>query len=188
MRRGSGVQAVERLGDHAHRAVEPDAVVRDTEVGVHGLRHAHHASVLFGQPRGNAQRVVPADCDQRIDVELLEVVQHLIHTMVELHRVHTRAAEHGAAERQDAREPRALEGDHVTLTDQPGPSVANAEQCVAGHERAPADGADRGVEAWRVTAARQDGNPLSHSCLPFCGPSHPPRGHRRTLALRRCRV
>ena len=53
--------------------------------------------------------------------------------------------------------------DHVALTDQAGPSVANAEQGVTGRERAPADRADRGVEAWCVTAAGQDGNPLSHS-------------------------
>ena len=56
-----------------------------------------------------------------------------------------------------------LQADDVAVADQPGPAVANPEERVPAAERAPADRADRCVETWCVTAARQNSDPLSHS-------------------------
>src|SRR5450631_2045472 len=161
------MQAVERLGDHAHSTVEPDAVIGDAEVVVHRLGDTDHARLMFGESRSDAERVITTDGDESVELEALEIAQNLVHATLDLHRIHARAAEHRAAQLQDPREPVTLQGEDVALANHPRPPVADADHSVARRNRTPADRADRGVETWRITAARQDGNPLSHSSPTF---------------------
>ena len=63
---GGGVQAVDRLHRDVDRGVEAEGVVGGAEVVVDRLRHADDADAVLGvQPRGDAERVLAADRDQR---------------------------------------------------------------------------------------------------------------------------
>ena len=166
VRRRGGVQAVERLGDHAHGAVETDAVVGDAQVVVHRLGHTDHGACSSASRAATLERVIAADGDERVEPQPFHVAHHVRDAAVDLHRVHARAAEHRAAELQDAREPRTLEAEDVAVAEQPAHPLRIAEQRVAGGERAPADGADRRVEARCVTPAGQDRD--SHATLLVC--------------------
>ena len=69
-----GVQPVDRLHRDVHRGVEAERVVGGAEVVVDGLRHADDLHARLVQPRRDAEGVLAADRDQRVDAEAGQVV------------------------------------------------------------------------------------------------------------------
>ena len=169
MRGRRGVQTVERFGDHADRAVETDAVLGDEQVVVHRLGYADHSCAVLGEPRRHAERVVAADGDERLEVVVLEVAQHLLAPALALHGVDPRAAQHGAADGKDPGERGPPERHDVAVAEEACPAVANADDRVTVEEGAAPDRTDRCVEAGGVTTAGEDPD-LHANALP----SEPP--------------
>ena len=66
-RLGGGVQPVDRVGRDLHRGVEPERHLGRREVVVDRLRHADDADAVAAELRGDAERVLAADRDQRVD-------------------------------------------------------------------------------------------------------------------------
>ena len=102
VRLGGGVQPVDRLGGDVDRGVEAEREVGAAEVVVDGLRYADDVDAQVGQLGGDAEGVLAADRDQRVDAVGVEVRLDLLDAVVDLERVGPRRAEDGAAARQDA--------------------------------------------------------------------------------------
>ena len=67
VRLGGRVQAVDRVGRDLHRGLEAEGVVGAREVVVDRLGHADDRHAVGGELRGDAERVLAADRDQRVD-------------------------------------------------------------------------------------------------------------------------
>ena len=67
VRLGGRVQPVDRLGRDVHRGVEAEGVVGGAEVVVDRLRHADDLHAVVVQLRRDAEGVLAADRDQRVD-------------------------------------------------------------------------------------------------------------------------
>ena len=92
VRLGGGVQPVDRLGRDGDRGVEAERVVGGAEVVVDRLGHADDADAVVGQPLRDAEGVLAADRDQRVDALLGEDLLDLVDTAVDLVRVGARGA------------------------------------------------------------------------------------------------
>jgi hypothetical protein len=77
MRTDRGALAVDGVGGARYGGRKADAVFGVADIVVHRLRNADHLDALLVEMRGVAQRVVAADGDQVIDLQLLDVLQHL---------------------------------------------------------------------------------------------------------------
>ena len=127
---GGGVQPVDGLGGDADRGVEAEGVVGGGQVVVDGLGHADALdAVLVVQPRGDAEGVLAADRDQRVDLVLGEVLLDPADTVLRLERVGAGRAEDGAAAGQDAAYGRDVERDGVAL-ERAAPAVPVADEFV----------------------------------------------------------
>ena len=71
VRLGRGVQAVDRVGGDLHRGLEAEREVGAREVVVDRLRDADDVDPLVDQPARDAQRVLAADRDQRVELARL---------------------------------------------------------------------------------------------------------------------
>jgi hypothetical protein len=164
VRLGGGVQPVDGVHGDLHGGVEAERVVGGAQVVVDGLRHADDVEAGRGQLGGDAQGVLAADGDERVDTELVEVAAHRLDAVLDLHDVRTAAAEDGAAAREDA----AGLGDaerHRVLLERTPPAVAEADELVPVHLHAlPDHGPDDSVEPGAVAPAGQDTD--AHSTPP----------------------
>ena len=105
VRLGRRVQPVDRLGRDRHRRVEAERVVGSREIVVDRLRHADDREVVLAEePGGDAERVLAADRDQRVEPAIAEVLEHLLDAAVELVRIRAARADDRAAARQDPRD------------------------------------------------------------------------------------
>jgi hypothetical protein len=102
VRLGGGVQPVDGVDGDLHRGVEAEGVVGGAEVVVDRLRDADDVQAGRGQLGRDAEGVLAADRDQRVDAGLLEVAADLLDAVLDLHDVGPAAAEDGAAAREDA--------------------------------------------------------------------------------------
>ena len=102
VRLGGRVQPVDRLHGDVDRGVEAERVVGGVEVVVDGLGYADDVHAVLVQLGGDAEGVLAADRDERVDAEVLEVRLDLLDAAVDLERVGARRAEDRAAARQDA--------------------------------------------------------------------------------------
>ena len=154
-----GVQAVDRVRRDLHRGLEAEREVRAGEVVVDRLRDADDVHAVVHQPAGDAERVLAADRDQRVDPLLGEHGLELLQAALLLVRVRPRGPEDRAAAVEDPA--RVLVGERGAIARQhAGPAVAEAEELVAVDRDALAhDGADDRVEAGAVSAARQYSDP-----------------------------
>ena len=97
---GGRVAAVDRVGGDGDRGVEAEGVVGAVEVVVDRLRHADDGKTELGvEPGRDAERVLAADRDQRVD--LLERALDAFDAALELVRVRARRADDRAALVQD---------------------------------------------------------------------------------------
>ena len=102
VRLGGRVAAVDRLGRDRDGGVEAEGVVGAVEVVVDRLRDADDRQVLLGEePRRDAERVLAADRDERVD--LLERALDALDAALVLERVRARGADDRAALVQDPR-------------------------------------------------------------------------------------
>ena len=73
------VQPVDRLGGDEDRGVEAEGVVGAREVVVDRLRHADDRELLLGvEARRDAESVLAADRDERVEPAVGEVLQHAL--------------------------------------------------------------------------------------------------------------
>ena len=156
VRLGRRVQAVDRVGRDLHRGVEAERVVGAVEVVVDRLRHADDGHAVGRQAARDAERVLAADRDQRVDAGALHRLAHERRAVrAVLVGVRARGAEDRAAARQDALRLLERQLEAVAL-EHAGPAVAKAGEDVAVAPIALADrAADHGVEAGAVAAAGQ---------------------------------
>ena len=153
-------QAVNGLNGGVDRGIEADTPVGAGSVVVDSRRHQHCGdAVLGGQRAGAAQRAVAADSDQAVDVE---GAQHFGAVGPAFRRVELLAAEgaeEDAAALDDVADVVAVQDDELTV-DEADVAVLDAQRLQAAMGAGADDGADAGVHAGRVAAARQDGNSL----------------------------
>ena len=73
------MQPVESLRRHRHRRVKAEGTLRAWQVVVDRLGHAHNLhAALTRQLRTDIQAAVAADDHQRLDIILLQILQHLL--------------------------------------------------------------------------------------------------------------
>jgi hypothetical protein len=129
-------------------------------------------SIVFGTPttwevvlgkklRGDSERVLATDRDQRVETLGTEVLQHLLDAAFGLVRIGASGAEDRPSARQDSRDLPGPELDEVPV-DEAAPALANAHDRVPARERASRDRADHRVQARAIPSARQDSDLLRH--------------------------
>ena len=165
VRLGGRVQAVDRLGRDRDRGVEPERVVGAVQVVVDRLRDADdREGVLRVQLRGDAERVLAADRDERVELLALERREHLLDPAFDLVRVRARRAEDRPAPGQDPRDlaPAERLDDPV---DEPAPALPHGGDLPAAVERPPRHRADDRVQPRAVAAAGEDSEPRHSASL-----------------------
>ena len=100
VRLGGRVEPVDGVGGDLHRGVEAERELGGREVVVDRLRHADDSDTLAVELVGDAQRVLAADRDERVDSLVGERLLHRFDAAVDLVGVRPRGAEHRAAPRQ----------------------------------------------------------------------------------------
>ncbi|GDY42122.1 hypothetical protein SANT12839_030040 [Streptomyces antimycoticus] len=160
MRFGGGVEPVDGLGGDVDGGVEAEGVVGGGQVVVDGLGDADAADpVVVGEPGGDAEGVLAADRDQRVDLLLDQGLLDPPDAVLALEGVGAGGAEDGAAARQDAAHRADVEGNGVVL-ERASPAVPEADEVIAVFLYALAhDGADDRVEPGAVTATGQHSDP-----------------------------
>ena len=135
VRLGRRVQPVDRLGADRDRGVEAEGVVGRREVVVDRLRHADDRQlVLRVEACGDAERVLAADRDQRVEPRLGEVPQHALDAAVDLVRIRPGGADDRARRAAGVPETSRLVSAVDVAVDQPAPAVADADHLVAAPE------------------------------------------------------
>ena len=170
------VQAVDRLGRDADRGVEAEGVVGAREVVVDRLRDADDRQLSSAkQACRDAERVLAADRDERVEARGREVLQHPLDAALELVRVRPARADDRAAAREDPRDLARAERPRrsaSTRPRQPSRTPTTSQPAVV---RAPADGADDRVQPGAVAAAGEDADALRHPAEPRCSGVRPER-------------
>ena len=72
VRRGGGLDAVERLSDDVGGGVEAEAALCPPDVVIHRLRDCHHGGAALRKPRRNGEGVVTTNDNERIESEVLD--------------------------------------------------------------------------------------------------------------------
>src|SRR5579862_9726115 len=156
VRLGRRMQAVDRLGRDRHGGVEPERVVGAGEIVVDRLRDADDREAVLGvEARGDAERVLAADCDQRVEPAVGEVLQHLLDAPVQLERVRPSRADDRPAAGEDPRHLRRPEVDERPV-DQAAPALEDADRVPAGRVRGAHHRPDHGIQPGAVATARED--------------------------------
>ena len=78
MRFGGRVQPIDRVGREADGGVEAETARRADDVVVDRLRHADERDALLVELVRDGQRAVAADADQRVELHLLEHLDHAV--------------------------------------------------------------------------------------------------------------
>ena len=156
------VQPVDRLGRDRDRGVEAERVVGAGEVVVDRLRHADdREAVLAVEALGDAERVLAADRDERVEPRSRKFCKDLLDAAVELERVRPARADDRPAAGQDPRDLRRAEVAEVAV-DEARASPRGRRPVPARGVGGPDDRADDRVQAGAVAAAREDADGLRH--------------------------
>ena len=126
-----GVQPVDGIGRDLHRGVEPEGVVGRRQVVVDRLRHADDVRAVGPELRGDAEGVLTADRDQRVDPLPLEGVEHARDAVVGAVGIGARRPEDRPAPRAGSRACDASVRSTRLVLDHAAPAVAEAEHAVA---------------------------------------------------------
>ena len=119
-----GVQAVDRVRRDLHRRVVPEGHVGRRQVVVDRLGHSDTLRAVVLQGVRDAERVLSADRDERVEPAIGEVLQHLVDPAVELERVRTGRADDRASAGQDSRDCLRAEIAEIPV-DEAAPAVGN---------------------------------------------------------------
>src|SRR5581483_7103601 len=165
VRLGGGLQPVQGLRRHGHRGVEAEGDVRDGDVVVDGLGHAHDRQPVVRQQPGRLQRALAADRDDRVEAEFRDMALGPLHAVPQMFRAHPGGAEDGAAAGQDAADGVEVELEIVALQEAL-PAVPETDDLVAVvGDGTVHDGPDDGVQAGAVAAGGEDTNAHSPNYL-----------------------
>ncbi len=159
-------QPVDILQSDIRRRVEAEGVVGQAQVVVHRLWDADRFYLmLMVQLRRHSQRIVAADGDQRVDLELLQVLQHRValRFVAGLERVCPRRAQNRAALADDRLDYLKRQR-HGGAFDQSRPAARETDNLVPEIQQAHRRTTDRGVQAGAVAAAGEHSN--SHLVSP----------------------
>ncbi|GDY43894.1 hypothetical protein SANT12839_047760 [Streptomyces antimycoticus] len=149
------MQPVDRLGGDIDGGVEAEGVVGAGHVVVDRLGHSDHLDALAAQGRGDAERVLAADRDERVHLVLGEGLPHPADPVLAGQGIGPGGSEDGAAARQDAAHGRDVQR-HDGSFEHAAPAVPHSDELEAVDLHALSDdAADRGVEPGAVTAAGQ---------------------------------
>src|SRR5207253_7654948 len=118
--------------------------------------------------RRDAEGVLAADRNERVDALALEIRAHLVDGAVDLVRVGARRADDRPATRQDAGDLARAERREEAV-DHPTPAFACRDNLVATRERPPRDRANHRVQPRAIAPAREDSNLLGHRISPSSG-------------------
>jgi hypothetical protein len=169
--------------------VEPERQLGAAEVVVDRLRHPDDRHALLGQARRDAERVITADGDQRIDALGGEHAADLFGAVDAVgERVGPRGAEDRAAASEDSHRAGTGQLERVAL-EHAGPAMAEADAGVVRIvECSTHDRADHRVEPGAVSPTGQDAD-ACHVAAAYetrrCGLfGARPTGHRHRLAAR----
>ena len=164
VRRGGGVQTVDRLGGDHDRRIETEADVGAVEVVIDGLGNANAGNAGLDQRVGDGLRVVAADGDERIELVGFEDLNAFLDAALDLADVGARGAENGPAFDENA--VHFFEGQlYGVVVEHAAPAVEEANELVTvmndafSHDRMN----DR-IQPRTVSAARQHTN--SHRFSP----------------------
>ena len=166
VRLGRRVEPVDRLGRDRDRGVEAERVVGAGEVVVDRLRDADDRELaLVVEARRDAERVLAADRDERVELAVGEVLYDALDGALELERVRAARADDRPAARQDPRDLRRAELLEDRL-DEAAPALAHRDHVPAGRIGPAHDRADDRVEAGAVAAAGEDAEAFRHAVEP----------------------
>ena len=155
---GRRVEAVDRLGCDEHGRVEAERVVRAREVVVDRLRDSDHRQLMLCvQARRDAERVLAADRDERVELRGSKVLENVVDTAVEPEGIRTRRPDDRSAARKQSRDLARTERLEQSI-DEPTPSFADAEKLVSAHHDASADRANHRIQAGAISSACQYAN------------------------------
>ena len=129
---------------------------------VDGLRHAHEIHAVSTELGGDAERVLAADGDQRVDALAFDRVVHAGDAILGLVRVRPRAPEDRPSPMEQSPRVGGGELDRVAV-DHAAPSVTEPDDVVAVDAFTfPHHGPDDRVEARAVAAAGENADPHRH--------------------------
>ena len=148
-----GPQPIERVGDDGDRRVEADAVISLGEVVVDRLGHADHSHAVFVKPLRDAESVVAAYRDERVDPPAADALEHGTARCLVLSRVGARRAQHRPALTEDAHHVSDPEGSRLGLAEQSGPAVRDPYELVTLRRRSQDDRPDRRVQTRSVASS-----------------------------------
>ena len=179
VRLGGRVQTVDRLGRDRDRRVEAERVIGSREVVVDRLRHADDRNgVLAVEPCRDAEGVLAADRDERVQSAVAEVPQHRLGAALELERIRPARPDDRPAARQDPGDLTRPEVAVVPL-DEAAPALEDGDAVPSRGVGRADDRSDDGVETGAVPAAGQDPDSFRHGGistpeLPLDDAQHPP--------------
>ena len=111
------------------------------------------------KPLRHAERVVPADGDERVDAPASDALEHGAARRVVLAGIGAGGAEDRPAVAQDPVRVPHPEDARLALAQETGPAIRDAEDLVTERGRAQNDRADRRVEPGGVAAAGENPDP-----------------------------
>ncbi len=163
VRLGRRVQPVDRLRRDRNGGVESEGVVGAGEVVVDRLRDADDRERVLAVEAGrDAQRVLSADRDERVEPAVGEVLQHLVDPAVELERVGTGRADDRASAGQDSRDRLRAEIAEIPV-DEAAPAFERRDGVPPSRIGCADDRADHRVQSGAIAAAREDADCFGHS-------------------------
>ena len=116
------------------------------------------------QPLRDAERVLAADRDERVEALGREVLEYAVDAASTLYGFRARRAEDRPASREEPGDLARAER-RVLPVDEPPPALANTDHLVAAGERAARDRADHRVQAGAVASAGEDPTLTPLFCL-----------------------
>src|SRR5438132_1650134 len=152
-------QTVECVRDHGDGGVEADAELGLRKVVVDGLGHTDDADALLMEPVRDAERVVPADGDERVELRTANGSEDAAARGLVFARVGPRGAEDRATVTEDAGDLAHAERPRQVFSEEAGPAVGDTEDLVTERVRAHDDGADRRVQPRCVASSGEDTDP-----------------------------
>ena len=176
VRLGRGVQPVDRVGGDLDRGLEAEREVGRGEVVVDRLRHADDVDAVLVQLARDAERVLAADRDQRVEaaglhrrLDLAQAVRRPCRRWCGTTRGSSRR---GAGSRACSRRSRSM----PSFFEHSGPAVAEAEEFMAvGVDALAHDGPDDRIESGAVAAPGEHADSHRRGRLSAARPPVPSR-------------
>src|SRR5581483_2452215 len=124
-----GVHPIDRTGGDVYGGIESKGVIGSSEIVIDGFRHANNFYVPFMQLLGYGKGVVTADCNECLDVVLLERGDTGFQSVSPLGWIGAGGAKNGAAPRQNSTHGGQIKGHRFVLHQSP-PAFEKSDELV----------------------------------------------------------